>query len=215
MGRDDVAMEEYPQISEFTNDNDEIDENIATLVRNLPADKYQELAGAVNDVFENKRFNRAQRRRLARNWRKYGKGRKMKIRDLSIHKYGWTLRIYYAVTCYYTGEILKSLTDIGCPDTVLHRVQGNMEKCEMDTGFTYSNKEHRQSVIVIGMHSSPWEFLNSFEHELRHLVDDIALTLGLPMAGEEVAYLTGEINQALWEDVHQFTCCKCNGHGKR
>lgn len=48
--------------------------NIATLVRNLPADKYQELAGAVNDVFENKRFNRAQRRRLARNWRKYGKG---------------------------------------------------------------------------------------------------------------------------------------------
>lgn len=102
----------------------------------------------------------------------------MKIRDLSIHKYGWTLRIYYAVTCYYTGEILKSLTDIGCPDTVLHRVQGNMVKCEMDTGFTYSNKEHRQSVIVIGMHSSPWEFLNSFEHELRHLVDDIALTLG-------------------------------------
>ena len=85
----------------------------------------------------------------------------------------------------------------------------------MDTGFTYSNKEHRQSVIVIGMHSSPWEFLNSFEHELRHLVDDIALTLGLPMAGEDVAYLTGEINQALWEDVHQFTCCKCNGHGKR
>lgn len=139
----------------------------------------------------------------------------MKIRDLSIHKYGWTLRIYYAVTCYYTGEILKSLTDIGCPDTVLHRVQGNMVKCEMDTGFTYSNKEHRQSVIVIGMHSSPWEFLNSFEHELRHLVDDVALTLCLPMAGEEVAYLTGEINQALWEDVHQFTCCKCNGHGKR
>lgn len=39
----------------------------------------------------------------------------MKIRDLSIHKYGWTLRIYYAVTCYYTGEILKSLTDIGAP----------------------------------------------------------------------------------------------------
>ena len=26
VGRDDVAMEEYPQISEFTNDNDEIDE---------------------------------------------------------------------------------------------------------------------------------------------------------------------------------------------
>ena len=46
--------------------------NIASIVRNLPTDKYQELAGAVNDVLENKRFNRSQRRRLARNWRKYG-----------------------------------------------------------------------------------------------------------------------------------------------
>lgn len=46
---------------------------IASIVRNLPNDKYQELAGAVNDVLENKRFNRAQRRRLARSWRKYGK----------------------------------------------------------------------------------------------------------------------------------------------
>jgi hypothetical protein len=47
--------------------------NIASIVRNLPTDKYQELAGAVNDVLENKRFNRAQRRKLARSWRKYGK----------------------------------------------------------------------------------------------------------------------------------------------
>lgn len=46
--------------------------NIASIVRNLPSEKYQELAGAVNDVLENKRFNRAQRRRLGRNWRKYG-----------------------------------------------------------------------------------------------------------------------------------------------
>ena len=47
--------------------------NITSIVRNLPNDKYQELVGAVNDVLENKRFNRAQRRRLARSWRKYGK----------------------------------------------------------------------------------------------------------------------------------------------
>ncbi|WP_418409373.1 hypothetical protein [Alistipes sp.] len=46
--------------------------NIASLVRNLPGEKYRELASAVNDVLDNKRFNRAQRRRLARNWRKYG-----------------------------------------------------------------------------------------------------------------------------------------------
>ena len=82
----------------------------------------------------------------------------MKIRDLSIHKYGWTLRIYYAVTCYYTGEILKSLTDIGCPDTVLHRVQGNMVKCEMDTGFTYSNKDVQSKCFVSGLPAAHCSF---------------------------------------------------------
>ena len=83
----------------------------------------------------------------------------------------------------------------------------------MDTGFTYSNKDRRESVIVIGLHSSPPEFINSFEHELRHLVDDIAHTYGLEMAGEDVAYLTGDVNSELWEDIHYFTCCKCHERG--
>ena len=46
--------------------------NIAALVRNLPGDKYHVLGTALNDVLDNKRFNRKQRRQLARNWRKYG-----------------------------------------------------------------------------------------------------------------------------------------------
>lgn len=57
--------------------------------------------------------------------------------------------------------------------------------------------------------------LNCSTQQIQNTLCNIQGTLGLPMAGEEVAYLTGEINQALWEDVHQFTCCKCNGHGKR
>lgn len=132
----------------------------------------------------------------------------MKIRDLRIRKYDWRLRIYYAVTCYYTDEILKSLIDIECPEELIDRISMNLGKCNMDTGFTYSNKERRESVIVIGLHSSPAQFINSFEHELRHLVDDIAQACGLEIAGEDVAYLTGDVNSALWKDIHNFTCCK-------
>ena len=134
----------------------------------------------------------------------------MKIRDLRIRKYDWRLRIYFAVTCYFTDLILKSLIDIDCPEELIQRIRGNLQKGDMDTGFTYSNKKRKLSVIVIGMNSSHREFLNSCEHELRHLVDDIALTYHLPMAGEEVAYLTGDINSELWEEIHEFTCCKCN-----
>ncbi len=80
----------------------------------------------------------------------------------------------------------------------------------MDTGFTYSNKDRQSTIMVIGLYSSPAQFLNSFEHELRHLVDDIAETFNLDSHGEEVAYLTGDLNSALWEDIHKFVCCKCN-----
>ena len=134
----------------------------------------------------------------------------MIIRDLKIGKYTWSLRIYFAVTGYYTDHIIKSLIDIQCPDELVVRIRKNLQKADMDTGFTYSNKRQRKSVIVIGMHSSHAQFLNSCEHELRHLVDDIAMACRLQMAGEEVAYLTGDINSELWDDIHRFTCCKCD-----
>lgn len=134
----------------------------------------------------------------------------MKVRDLSIDKYGWSVKIFLSVTCYYTEYILESLDSIRCPAKRLHRVKRNLERRKLDTGFTYSNKRERKTVMVIGLSSSPAEFLNSFEHEVRHLVDDIAKTIGLEIAGEDVAYLTGDINTELWPDIHKFICCKCH-----
>ena len=99
--------------------------------------------------------------------------------DVHIEKYDWHLRVFYAVTCYHVDEIMLSLKDIDCPELIQNRVQENLMRCDMDTGFTYSNKKLRSTVMVIGLHSSHAEFLNSFEHELRHLVDDIAETFGL------------------------------------
>ena len=117
----------------------------------------------------------------------------MKGNDVHIEKYDWHLRVFYAVTCYHVGEIMLSLKDIDCPESIQNRVQENLMRC----------------VMVIGLHSSHAEFLNSFEHELRHLVDDIAETFGLDMGGEQVAYLTGDLNSLLWKDIHEFICC-CN-----
>lgn len=131
---------------------------------------------------------------------------------LYIKKYDWILKVFYAVTCYHTDEILISLKNIDCPDDIIERVNSNLQDFKMDTGFTYSNKKIRSTVMVIGLWSSKSQFLNSFSHELRHLLDDITETFNLPSSGEEVAYLTGEINEHLFNDVHLFTCdCKkCN-----
>lgn len=133
----------------------------------------------------------------------------MKVRKFHIPKYDWHVTVFFAVTCYHSSDILASLSAIDCPDNLLERVADNLEKRQMDTGVTYSNRKRRCSVVVVGLSSSAAEFLNSFEHELRHLVDDIASVSQIAFTGEDVAYLTGEINLELWGDLHDFICSKC------
>lgn len=65
--------------------------------------------------------------------------------------------------------------------------------------------------MVIGLHSSPAQFLNSVEHEIRHLADDMASYFAMEPKGEEVAYLTGDINQQIINEVRLFICdCPCH-----
>lgn len=134
----------------------------------------------------------------------------MKIRDLYIENCKWHVKIYIAVTCYYTDDICRSLLEIECPISILHRARESMRECNLNTGLTYSNGNRRESVIVVAMASSPNEFINSLTHEVRHLTDHILKELEYSVGGEPVAYLTGDIIGSLWEDIHQFTCCKCS-----
>lgn len=136
----------------------------------------------------------------------------MKVRDLYIERCDWHVKAYIAVTCYYTDRICKSLIDIGCPEHTLRRARESMEKCELNTGLTYSNSTIRETVMVIALSSTPAQFLNSFTHEMRHMTDHILQAEGWNIGGEPVAYLTGDVSGTLWKDVHDFICCKCNCH---
>lgn len=134
----------------------------------------------------------------------------MLTHDVYIQNLDWQVHVYYAVTGYHAPPILADLREIYCPPKLLKRIARNLRSGEMDTGFTYSNKHLRCTVMVVGMHSSPAQFLNSLEHELRHLVDDISDAMYIPVRGEAVAYLTGDINSHIAEDVKMFLC-DCHG----
>lgn len=122
----------------------------------------------------------------------------------------WEVHLYYAVTGYHAAPILADLIEIDCPPKILRQVAGNLQAQKMDSGFTYSNKRLHCTVLVVGIHSSPAEFLNSLQHELRHLVDDVSDACGIPVRGEAVAYLTGDINAHIAQDVKMFLC-DCHG----
>lgn len=124
----------------------------------------------------------------------------------------WTCDVYISIDGYWIEAITRSFLDCGASDSVIRRIQENMERDDMDSGFTYSNPDIRRSVMVIGKTSSGPQFLNSFIHELRHLVDDIAKADGMEMSGEGVAYLSGDTAMTMADIVCRLSCDHCRTH---
>lgn len=58
----------------------------------------------------------------------------------------------------------------------------------------------------IGPTTSGDEFQNSFVHEIRHLADAIAKSLGVPLDSERPAYISGDLAKALAEVVCELGC---------
>lgn len=134
----------------------------------------------------------------------------MIAKTIYIDRYRWRLKLFVAVTKYDVRRIVDSVRGAGANDGLVLRVRENLMRGKMDTGFTYSNRRTRESVMVIGKTSSAREEMNSITHEIRHLVDDIASTNGLGMSGEEVAYLTGDVSADVFDVAKILLCCRCH-----
>lgn len=131
-------------------------------------------------------------------------------KSIYIDRYRWRLRLFVAVTRYDVDSIVNRVQAAGADGDLVLRIRNNLMRGKMDTGFTYSNRRTRESVMVIGKTSSAREEMNSIAHEIRHLVDDIASTDGLGMRGEEVAYLTGDISASVFDVAKNLLCCRCH-----
>lgn len=130
--------------------------------------------------------------------------------DIDIPKYRWHVVCFVAVSHYNHNEIIDSLLDIYASDNVIEMASRNIMAKKLDTGFTYSNRRKRCSVMVIGLASSAKEEMNSIVHEIRHLVDDISSTCNLVPCGEDVAYLSGDLAMIMYEKTKNLFCCKCH-----
>ena len=133
----------------------------------------------------------------------------MIVQDFILPEYRWRVRVYYAVTTYWTDEIMRELARIGCRGEELRRAYRSLASGDLDTGLTYSNRRTHESVVVIGLTSSAAEFQNSLDHEKGHLVKHISLAFGLDPYGEEQQYLSGEIGQRMFPVARRFLCEHC------
>lgn len=121
----------------------------------------------------------------------------------------WTAIFLFSFDGYDKEEVLQQLFDCEPPKSISDKVAKNLDANRLNEGFTFSNAELRKSVIYIGPTSSGQEFLSSFVHELAHLTCDICITDKIPLWGEKIAYLTGEIARRLSDVVCHYSCDSC------
>lgn len=110
----------------------------------------------------------------------------------------------------YCDEIMDDLRSIGCRGKNLRVAYNNLSEGKVDTGLTYSNYDRRETVMVIARTSTPAQFLNSYDHERKHLEAHIADEFNLDPWGEETAYLCGEIGQQMYPVAKEFLCENCH-----
>lgn len=131
--------------------------------------------------------------------------------DIKLPQYKWSVRVYYAVTRMYCDDIMNDLYDIGCRGENLQTAYENLREGRVNTGLTFSNYDLRATVMVIARTSTPAQFLNSYDHERKHLEAHIADAYSLDPYGEEIAYLCGKIGELLYPVSRKFVCehCRC------
>lgn len=122
----------------------------------------------------------------------------------------WLVYFFFVVDSYDEDMILSFLETFDAPRTVLKRAVKIMEDNYLDKGFTYANERLRRAIVVTGRSSSGAEFLNTFTHEVRHLADAIAKSIGYELDSEEPAYMTGDTVRELAEVVCELGCRHCN-----
>ena len=115
-----------------------------------------------------------------------------------LRKYGWLVYCYYAVSSSDIAEVYDALVSIGCDGFDLEDAWENLSSGELNSGLTYSNFSHRESVMVIARATSAEQFAKSWRHEMGHLATHIASAFRFNLKGEEVQYIGDDIVGETW-----------------
>lgn len=121
----------------------------------------------------------------------------------------WVVDFIFAVDKYDDEGVLSCLYDIDAPYDIMLRANRIMESGRMNRGFTFGNPMLKRAVVVVGPTTSGKQFINTFSHEIDHLSDIIASSLGIKNEREGTSYITGDTTMALAEILCKLGCDHC------
>lgn len=122
--------------------------------------------------------------------------------NLHIEEIGWNLRIFYCPkTSSQRATVLKCLYNAGCTGKNYRRAMALLNSGAWNIGLTYTNKDDRETIIVIGCSSDVAEFVNTLTHEMNHFIEHVMEALHIQSGTEDEAYFTGELFELLYRDA--------------
>lgn len=133
----------------------------------------------------------------------------MKEQYFVYDRYGWCVTVFYEVSCEDEECVMAELADIGCVGNDLHKARKNIDSCRPNQGVTFANMNTRDMVVVISKTTSAKEFLNTLVHELHHMAEFIAICDGVPLSGEEISYIAGDLAMLMYEPASHLLCESC------
>ena len=121
---------------------------------------------------------------------------------LHIKEIGWNLRIFYCPkTSSQRSIVLKCLYNAGCTGKNYRRAMALLNSGALNIGLTYTNKDDRKTIIVIGCSSDIAEFVNTLTHEINHFIEHVMEALNIESGTEDEAYFTGDLFELLYRDA--------------
>lgn len=111
----------------------------------------------------------------------------------------WRIVILYLVDAEDFDVIQRHLLDIQCPKSFIQEGLDNIRDNKYNVGFTYSNLELNESVMVISKVTSDGELINTLCHECYHFIDHI--TRLKDASHEDKAILIGNTMQLFYRQL--------------
>ena len=122
----------------------------------------------------------------------------------------WYVEFYFANGTYDEELLLDRLYEFGAGSNTLRKAYGLMEKGEPNKAFTFANPYDRVAIVFTMPTTSGAEFLDSFVHEMRHLANVIAQSIGIELDAEAPSYIAGDAARELADVVCRLGCSRCN-----
>lgn len=128
---------------------------------------------------------------------------------IDIKEYNWKVYVYYNVSKEDDLELENCITKLKLPTRYITEAYTMLYNNIPNCGFTYSNIATNKSIIAITKTTNATQFVNSFVHEVFHLVNHIASKYDISFDSEEVCYIAGNLSQQMFERCHTLMCDCC------